>query len=169
MYPVEELDDDADDGTMVENVDELRKHVVGHRIVSAAPGTARVVEPGWRNELRTRDGAGFVITLDNGEKVLLEDNSDCCAYTSLEAFLLHPDRVDHVITGVGTTDEYEKWHIYADMGDVLELTVGWSCGNPFYYGYGFSINVIPIDGEVIDDQPELPSAEQRAITAKAEQ
>jgi hypothetical protein len=23
----------------------------------------------------------------------------------------------------------------------LELSVGWSAGNPFYYGYGFSIGV----------------------------
>jgi hypothetical protein len=47
----------------------------------------------------------------------------------------------HIITGVGTTDGYATWHIYADMGDVLELSVGWSCGNPFYYGYGFDISV----------------------------
>lgn len=86
------------------------------------------------------------ITLDNGEKVLLADTSDCCAYTSLESFLLHPERVDHIITGVGTTDKYQRWHIYADLGDVLELEVGWSAGNPFYYGYGFDIHVIPIDG-----------------------
>ena len=45
--------------------------------------------------------------------------------------------------GVGTTGEYTRWHIYADLGDVLELTVGWSCGNPFYYGYGFYIDVVP--------------------------
>lgn len=31
----------------------------------------------------------------------------------------------------------------AVVGDVMELEVGWSCGNPFYYGYGFSINVVP--------------------------
>jgi hypothetical protein len=164
-YPVETLDAEEDNGTMVENVDELREHVVGHRIVSAEHGTARVVETGWNGKLRTRDGDGFIITLDNGEKVLLESNYDCCAYTQLESFLLHPEMVDHIITGVGTTDHYETWHIYADLGDVLELKVGWSAGNPFYYGYGFSINVIPIDGEVVDETPGLPAPVQHAITA----
>ena len=46
-----------------------------------------------------------------------------------------------MITGVGTTDGYTTWHIYADMGDVLELSVGWSCGNPFYYAFRFHITV----------------------------
>lgn len=122
-YPIETLDAEDDDGTMPDNVDTLATHVVGHRIVSVE-----------------RDG-GTVITLDNGKRVILHDTGDCCAYTEVESFLLHPERVDHIITGVGTTDGYTTWHIYADLGDILELTVGWSCGNPFYYGYGFSISV----------------------------
>lgn len=150
-YEAETLDGDHDNGTMPDNVAELREHVVGHRIVAAEHGTARIVENGYRGALSTRDADGFIITLDNGEKVLMEDSDDCCAFTRLDEFLLHPDMVDHIVTGVGTTDEYEKWHIYADLGDVLELGVGWSPGNPFYYGYGFSIHVVPIDGEVIDE------------------
>lgn len=153
-YPVEKLDEDADDGTMVENVEELRKRVVGRRIVAAEKGTARVAE-GKYGGFDPRDESGFIITLDSGERVLLVDDGDCCAYTTLESFLLHPEMVDHIITGVGTTEEYEKWHIYADMGDVLELKVGWSCGNPFYYGYGFDICVVPIEGEVIPATKEL--------------
>jgi hypothetical protein len=51
--------------------------------------------------------------------------------------------VEHAILGVGTTEGYTKWHIYADFGDVMQLDVGWSCGNPFYYGYGFDIAVEP--------------------------
>jgi hypothetical protein len=124
-YVDEKLSEDDDNGTMVENVATLREHVVGHRIVSAE-----------------QDGSAFTITLDNGKRVDLADTDDCCAHTDLAAFLLHPERVDHIITGVGTTDGYTTWHIYADMGDVLELTVSWSCGNPFYYGYGFNISVI---------------------------
>ena len=127
-YPEERLDGYNDDGTMPANVDALREQVVGHRITSAE-----------------RDGGTFTITLDNGKQVELADTSDCCAYTDLEAFLLHPELVDHIITGIGTTDGYTTWHIYADMGDVLELTVGWSSGNPFYYGYGFDIRVIEPD------------------------
>ena len=132
--PVEQLDSSRDDGTMVENVETLASAVVGHRIVSA------------QNESFTNrygsSGTAFVITLDNGRKVGLYDSGDCCAYTELESFLLHPEMVDHIIMGVDTTDGYSTWHIFADFGDVLELTVGWSCGNPFYYGYGFHINVV---------------------------
>lgn len=127
QYPVETLDTYSDDGTMPDNVEALASAVVGHRIVYS------------EHDLR-----GFVITLDDGTAVCLADTSDCCAYTELNAFLLHPDKVDHVIMGVGTTDNYTTWHIYADWGDVLELTVGWSCGNPFYYGYEFDIDVVAV-------------------------
>jgi hypothetical protein len=133
-YPVEVLGEDDDDGTMPANVAELADAVVGHRIVGVEQGV-EVKGCYWGTDTAT------VITLDNGKRVNLIDGDDCCAYTALEKFLLHPDRVDHVITGVGTTGGYSTWHIYADFGDVLELEVGWSCGNPFYYAYGFSITV----------------------------
>lgn len=128
-YPIETLDPDDDNGTMPQNVEALRERVIGRRIVSAERG-----EP---DRYRT-----LTITLDNGVRVELADTDDCCAHTELESFLLHPESVDHIITGVGTTDGYTVWHVYADFGDVLELTVGWSSGNPFYYGYGFDIKVI---------------------------
>lgn len=133
-YPTETLDEDSDDGTMPENVAALADSVVGHRITKVE----RNVQVGDRwggHDLAT------VITLDDGKRVVLRDSDDCCAYTELEDFLLYADRIDHIITGVGTTDGYSTWHIYADMGDVLELRVGWSPGNPFYYGYGFAITV----------------------------
>lgn len=136
-YPVEELGPDDDDGTMPGNVAALSEAVVGRRIVSAD-----------RTEVKGRYYGmvkAFVLTLDDGRRVLLRDTDDCCAYTELESFLLHPERVDHVITGVGTTNGYATWHIYADLGDVLELTVGWSAGNPFYYGYGFDIIVEEVE------------------------
>ena len=137
-YPTEELDPEYDDGTMVENVDDLRQAVIGHRIVSTE----------WRKTHTSGWGSGphegLFITLDSGTVVQLIGTNDCCAYTALEAFLMHPDKVDHVILGVGTTEQDTRWHIYADWGDVLELTVGWSCGNPFYYGYGFDIEVTPV-------------------------
>lgn len=131
-YPPDTLGEYVDDdGTMPENVATLAEHVIGHRIVSV--------------EGRDPDGWGrdsvLALTLDNGVRVCLADTSDCCAYTELQEFFLHPERVDHVITGVATTEGYTKWHIYADYGDILELTVGWSCGNPFCYGYGFDIFV----------------------------
>lgn len=149
-YVEEQLDPDDDDGTMVENVDTLRENVVGHRIVSAE-----------------QNGRKFTITLDNGKRVELADTDDCCAYTELTSFLLHADRVDHIITGVGTTDGYTTWHVYADMGDVLELTVEWSSGNPFHYGYGFDITVKETEGPVkvastLGELPALPSGEETA-------
>src|SRR5690242_13515185 len=136
MYPKETLDPNDDNGTMPDNVAELAEAVIGRRIVSAQK---EEVEGRWYNTAE-----GLVLTLDDGTKVSLVDTSDCCAYTDLEGFFTHPEMVDHVILGVGTTDEYTKWHIYADFGDVVELDVGWSCGNPFYYGYGFDIAVKPL-------------------------
>lgn len=130
-YEPETLDDDEDDGTMPSNVDELRQAVIGHRITSVEKVE---LQEGWPT-------TATVITLDTGKRVRLVDTDDCCAYTAVEAFLLHPERVDHAILGVGTTDGYTKWHIFADYGDILELEVGWSSGNPFYYGYGFDILV----------------------------
>ncbi len=134
-YEPEVLDNDyEDDGTMPANVEELSSAVVGRKIVSAEQKTVKTKWYGNQTAL--------VITLDDGTQVQLVDSSDCCAYTDLELFWLDPTKVDHVITDVGTTDGYTVWHIYADFGDVLNLKVGWSCGNPFYYGYGFDISVV---------------------------
>lgn len=132
-YPEEHLGPDDDDGTMPANVAELSEAVVGRRIVKAERG--EVPSDYYWNT------TGLILTLDDGRRVKLGNTDDCCAYTELESFLLAPDAVEHVITGVGTTDGYTTWHIYADMGDVLQLQVAWSPGNPFYYGYGFTIKV----------------------------
>lgn len=138
-YAEEVLHEDEDNGTMPANVGALADAVVGHRIVKAERLQRLDQEYSWRHEMEA-----LVITLDNGHEVQLFDTGDCCAFTELREFLLHPDKVDHVVMGIGTTDEYSTWHIYADYGDILQLTVAWSCGNPFYYGYGFEIRVVPI-------------------------
>jgi hypothetical protein len=121
--------------TMPANVEQLETKVVGRKIVSAQHVDSTDRSYGRGPKVLT-------LTLDDGTVVTLADTNDCCAYTELSAFLLHPEMVDHVITGVETTDGFSTWHIYADAGDVLELTVGWSAGNPFYYGYGFHIEVV---------------------------
>ncbi len=131
-YPVEELSDDYDDGTMPRNVADLADAVVGHRIVSVEKKDGNKYAPNW---------ADTIITLDNGKQVTLAPGGDCCAYTELKEFFLHPEAVDHLIMGVGTTDEYSTWHIYADFGDIMEMKVDWSAGNTGYYGYGFYIEV----------------------------
>lgn len=156
-YPIEDLAADKDkwgyllyedDGTMPANVACLTENVVGRRIVASE--RRRLTEYELRQIVHGNQWGGWnfrgevlTITLDDGDTVVVGDTSDCCAFTSLDKFLLHPERVDHMILGVGTTGKYTKWHIYADWGDVLELDVSWSCGNPFYYGYGFDITVIP--------------------------
>ena len=134
-YPEEELGRDYDDGTMRGSLEELRAAVVGHRIVRAYTKEDGLEVPWFRR------GTPLILELDNGRTVAVRDTDDCCAYTEIEEFLVHVDTIDHVILGVGTTDGYQTWHIYADLGDVLEMKVGWSCGNPFYYGYGFDIRV----------------------------
>jgi len=143
-YPVEVLDQEEDNGTMPANVAELEKEIVGHKIVDVRVVKDKLYD--WGNY----ESDVFEIVLDNGKRVQLLDGGDCCAYTEVKSFLLNPDKVDHIITGIGTTDGYTTWHIYADLGDILSLTVGWSAGNPFYYGYGFDIRV-----KDIDEQPEV--------------
>lgn len=140
-YPVEVLDDYDDDGTMPENVAALSSHVVGRKIVKVEKDVLSAPDR-WGYQ-----GIATALTLDNGKSVFLRSGGDCCAYTDLEDITLNLDRIDHVITGIGTTDGYETWHIYADLGDVVEMKVGWSCGNPFYYGYGFDITVTDAPAE----------------------
>jgi hypothetical protein len=136
LYPGEELDPNDDDGTMPDNVAELSKHVVGHKVVGIERNASTPGPYEWSGPT-----FGTALVLDNGKRVILAGSEDCCAYTELEDVILNLDKIDHVITGVGTTGGYTTWHIYADLGDVVELKVGWSCGNPFYYGYGFNISV----------------------------
>jgi hypothetical protein len=142
-YPVEVLDPEDDDGTMPDNVAKLASAVIGRRIAKAEQRHA-AGKP-YRSEVT---GPALWLTLDDGTQVEVADTSDCCAGTWLESFLLHPELVDHVILGVGTSDGFTTWHVYADAGDVLSLSVGWTAGNPFYYGYGFDIRVRAQDGEV---------------------
>ena len=155
-YLPDTISDEDDDGTMPSNVADLAGAVVGRKIVAAEKTRIKPKDFEATDNtywISSSDQHGLVLTLDDGRRVALIDTSDCCAFTHLEEFLLHPEMVDHMITGVATTDVYTKWHIFADMGDVMQLTVGWSSGNPFYYGYGFDIAVSNvIDGEVVDHQ-----------------
>ncbi len=139
-YHKEDTYEFEDDGTMEDNVAQLEKEVVGYRIVDITKSTE--IFGGMYNSVY---GDVTVITLENGKQVLLRDSEDCCAYTSLDSFLVNYDKIDHIITGVGTTDGFQTWHIFADFGDVAKLQVSWSAGNPFYYGYGFYIEVRDID------------------------
>jgi len=148
-----------DDGTMPQSRDKLEELIIGHKIVRVDDNRQVEYDPyGYGTE---SVGSGFVITLDNGKQVTMVGIGDCCAYTEIESFLRNVDSVDHVITGVGTTDAFTTWHIYADMGDMLELKVGWSPGNPFYYGYGFSIGIrdIPEDFDMMQEEAKPAAIE----------
>lgn len=137
-YPVEGWTQDDDDGTMLENVKTLADGIVGRKIVSSAmldlPWYYLDLDSDPNSYITYNDG--LELTLDNGHRVYIRNTDDCCAFTVLREFLLHPESVDHVIMGVGTTDNYTTWHIFADFGDVMALTVDWSCG------YGFQIDVV---------------------------
>lgn len=155
-----EYNEPEDDGTMPRNVATLANQVVGRRIVKSEvqevdPKDFKAADPQdtyWSEYGRPK---GLVLTLDDGRRVILANSSECCAHTYLEKFLLHPERVDHAITGVASTNGYTKWHIFADLGDILELDVEWSAGNPFYYGYGFDIAVSnTIEGTLIQHELE---------------
>lgn len=141
-YPEEDISDD-DDGTMVNSKQTLAEAIVGHKI--AFVDTNVPIQNGYYGS-----STATILTLDNGRKVALIGESDCCAFTDVKNVVLHLDNIDHAITGIGTTDGYETWHIYADLGDVMTMKVGWSAGNPFYYGYGFTILVQDVgpDGEL---------------------
>ncbi|AZV00782.1 hypothetical protein SEA_KIKO_60 [Gordonia phage Kiko] len=153
-------DDEDDDGTMPKNVDDLRTAVIGRRIIKAEKADFRCEDfeaTGHTDYWSSWNDHGLVLTLDDGRRVAVVNTSDCCAYTELEEFFLHPESVDHAITGVATTDGYTVWHIYADFGDIMRLKVGWSPGNPFYYGYGFDIGV----SSTIEGSLALPEIEGR--------
>ena len=143
IYPPDTVDADSDDGTMPDNVAELAKLVVGKKIVSAETRKWEALpdEDGWH--WRT-SGEGLVLTLSDGTAFAIQDTDDCCAFTELKAFIYHPDKVDNIITAVETEGGYTTWHVLADGSDVLELTVEWSAGNPFYYGYGFDFRVVQV-------------------------
>lgn len=129
---------DDDDGTMPDNVATLADAIVGHRIVKVERNVESTVTRWGRDYKET---TALVLTLDTGRRVSLSSGGDCCAYTDLENLIEHLPATDHVITAVRPNDNYTTWHVLADMGEVLELQVGWSCGNPFYYAYGFEIAV----------------------------
>lgn len=139
-YALEVLSPEIDNGTMPESRRELEDAVVGRRIVSA-----KIVDVGDDSSGTEKLGCAgkkqLVLTLDDFTRVRVVDKRDCCAFTEVKNGKLAIELMDHIITGVGTTDGYETWHIYADAGDVMELTVGWSSGNPFYYAYGFYVQI----------------------------
>lgn len=143
-YPEEVLNEDyndEDNGTMPEGVQALRDAVIGHKVVKVEKGGAI---PEKKGTYRWNTTADVTLTLDNGKRVALIGVSDCCAHGSVDAFVEKLPLMDHIITDVGTTGKYTKWHLLTDMEDVLQLDVDWSPGNAFYYAYGVEIEVYEI-------------------------
>ena len=152
-------EENEDDGTMPEGVQALREAVVGHRIVKAEKDL-RIpeLETSWYYGA----SADVVLTLDTGQQVALVGVSDCCAFGSVDDFVQKLPTLDHIITDVGTTGVYTKWHILAGMEDVLELDVSWSPGNAFYYAYGIEIKVIDVTEMTVESEV---TQKQKEITA----
>ena len=133
---------EVDDGTMLESVEALKEAIVGHRIVKVEREGLTPLRPEDEDRWFWAGNPALNLTLDDGTVVQMQEYGDCCAYTDLRNVIEHLPTMDHIITNVtAVEDDFERWHILADFGEVLELEVGWSCGNPFYYGYGFSITV----------------------------
>lgn len=152
----------SDDGTMQRSAEELQKAVIGHRIIAAEKKFIKYRHSPYGRE-REDQGTYMVLTLDNQTEVILVELGDCCADTAVDAYKLIS--TEHVITSVGTTNGFQKWFIYGSLGlgfdsskEVFGMDVDWSCGNPFYYGYGFEIIVQPIT-IVVDSTNETKSLE----------
>ena len=131
------MSDDFDE-VMENSVQDLDQLVVGKKIVSAVE--REYVDTSWGFE---RKAHGLVVTLDDGTEFAIQETDDCCAYTDIDRFLLHPENVDHVITSVQVSDNYNTWRILADGRDVLEMDVSWSEGSG-YYMYGFEFHTIRV-------------------------
>lgn len=149
-YDIEVFPDNSyeDDGTMTRSAEELQKAIVGKKIIAVEK---RHFTDAEKEFIKQEDGYflsylyGFeqtILTLSDQTLAVLVEVGDCCAYTSLDAFKLLD--TEHAITGVGTTDGFNTWFIYAEDSVVATADVSWSCGNPFYYGYGFEIKVLPL-------------------------
>jgi hypothetical protein len=134
-----------DDGTMPANVAEFADAIVGHRIIKVERDK-RVFTGGttWQGHPEAVR-ADVVFTLDTGQMVALKPSGDCCAFTDLEDIVGNLAEMDHVVTRVKPSEGYDEWHILADCGEVMRLKVNWSAGNPFYYCYGFTIRVLPLE------------------------
>jgi hypothetical protein len=161
-YPVEDLREDDEDGIMPANVENLSKEVIGHKIVKVKAFDHEWPKPEFDTELGLYlpSYGGIEITLDTGRVVKLANSDDYGASTDLKNFMFNVEKIDHIITGIGTTDGFETWHIYADMGDVLTLKVDWEGGNG-YYAFGFDIAVKDLtEEEKIKSSQEAPEDEE---------
>lgn len=127
---MDNIDEDYETGVMQGSVDELSAAVVGERIVSID-----------RPDTYTRGGnKETILTLSSGKRVRVVDTDDCCAFTEVESFKLLEEG-EHIVTRVEAEEGFTRWFIYADSIPVVEMGVEWSPGNPYYYGFGFSITV----------------------------
>lgn len=127
-------DADYEQEVMQGSVDVLAENLVGQRIVSVE----RTNVP--EDTRRYGRSQVTVFTLANGKKVNLYDTDDCCAFTEVESFKFL-ENVDNAITRVEASDGFSVWHIYAENIPVATLDVEWSPGNPYYYGFGFEVQV----------------------------
>lgn len=79
------------------------------------------------------------LVMKSGKRVVIDGYGDCCAGAGITD-VTKLGKSENVITRVETTEDGEKWHIYANLDQVLgiEAYAGEGSG---YYGYGFTIQV----------------------------
>lgn len=138
---------DYEDEVMEQSRTAFEKAVVGRRIVlveqsATIRGDITNADHGMWASKSHAGIVPLVLTLDDGTKVGLLEQGDCCAFTDLNKVIERLPVTEHVITSVKADNERdtETWHILSGMNDVLDLEIGWSEGTG-YYAYGFKIVV----------------------------
>lgn len=139
----DEYDPEYEAEVMQGSVNEFSQRVVGEKIVAVERRDVEFDEDGYVGYGRPKE---TVFTLSNGHQVILGDTEDCCAFTEVEDFEFLT-LTDHAITRVETDEGFQDWFIYAESVPVVNLKVAWSPGNPYYYGFGFTVRVKENNGD----------------------
>jgi hypothetical protein len=113
-----------EDAMMEQSREDLESAIVGRKIVEVVMGQYQKLQ----------------LVLDNGKVVTLQENAECCAYTTINGWRVDESAPDNVITNVTVNDGYSEWFILSEAAEVMRIDVDWSEGSG-YYMYGFSIKV----------------------------
>lgn len=139
-----------DNGQQASIKDNLEAALVGRKVVDVLPRksqlfTLTAIEEAAEALNRTIPKGQLILVLDNGTLVRIEEQSDCCAWTTIDKVKRNLHLVDNVITSVNMSEDLCEFYILTDFGQAMHLSTSFSCGNPFYYAYGLTIEVLKIE------------------------
>lgn len=139
-----------DDGQQASIKDNLEAALVGRKVVDMLPRKTELfaltdLEEAAEALNRTIPKGQLILVLDNGTLVRIEEQSDCCAWTSIDEVKRNLHLVDNVITSVNMSEDLCEFYILTDFGQAMHLSTSFSCGNPFYYAYGLTIEVLSVE------------------------